>query len=423
MAFCSKRGHRDNRLTFMATSNASLGAAMGGAGAAKKLPGTSLPTLVLERLGYQISGAPRLVSADWRRESDRLYGREREIQLTLEEPHDELLAHFLNRAVETKAVDEVRRLLAAGADPNAEVQRLLSSTPTPGGPTMYRWLNAPPPLELACCWSPALYGASEFEVCELLLEAGADPDVSIRGHQTLIRHASQHRGRTEFVRRLFAYGANPDLHSKTGWGSALFIATAFNHHEGVELLLSAGADIEILYCGSTPLHTTVESCKNGEKHRAEDGVATARILLSRGADVDAVDEYGRTPLNIACRDGAIKGAKVLLLHGAAFDRPDNEGVTPLAASRALICRPRTLRQQHLEFEEDHNAPFDLDGIDNGPALNAMFDDYLKSYWLRARVCAFGRQIDTSARCAVAAMPELSRQVGAFLVGDIPSIRV
>ena len=70
----------------------------------------------------------------------------------------------------------------------------------------------------------------------------------------------------------------------------------------------------------------------------------------------------------------------------------------------------------------NNPPYALDGIDNGPALNAMFDRYLEWYWRRARVCVFGRRVDTSARCAVAGTPELSRQVAAFLVGDIASVR-
>ena len=97
-------------------------------------------------------------------------------------------------------------------------------------------------------------------------------------------------------------------------------------------------------------------------------------------------------------------------------------MTPLAAARELLVRPRTWEQQIREFEEDHNPPYALDGIDNGPALNAMFDRYLEWYWRRARVCVFGRRVDTSARCAVAGTPELSRQVAAFLVGDIASIR-
>ena len=118
----------------------------------------------------------------------------------------------------------------------------------------------------------------------------------------------------------------------------------------------------------------------------------------------------------------------------------------VSAAWELLVRPRTWDQQNREFEEDHNPPYALDGIDNGPALNAMFDRYLEWYWRRARVCVFGRRdpaqpkicsffphkdgrarcwrcrVDTSARDAVAGTPELSRQVAAFLVGDIASIR-
>ena len=53
---------------------ASLGAALGGEGTADKIPGRSLPALVLGRLGYPTgAGAPRLVCADWRGETERLY--------------------------------------------------------------------------------------------------------------------------------------------------------------------------------------------------------------------------------------------------------------------------------------------------------------------------------------------------------------
>ena len=91
---------------------ASLGAAMGGEGTADKIPGGSLPALVLGRLGYPAgAGAPRLVSAEWRGEANRLYGRELEIQVALRDPHNELLTHFLNSAVRAGDIEEARRLI------------------------------------------------------------------------------------------------------------------------------------------------------------------------------------------------------------------------------------------------------------------------------------------------------------------------
>ena len=105
-------------------SNSSLGAAMGGEGTADKIPGRSLPTLVLGRLGYPTGGgAPRLGSAEWRGETERLYGRELAIQVALRDPHNELLTHFLNSAVRAGDIEEARRLIGAGASPNVEVCR------------------------------------------------------------------------------------------------------------------------------------------------------------------------------------------------------------------------------------------------------------------------------------------------------------
>ena len=141
-------------------SNSSLGAALGGEGTADKIPGGSLPALVLGRLGYTAgAGAPRLVSAEWRGETDRLFGRELEIQVALRDPHNELLTHYLNSAVAAGDVEEARRLIGAGASPNVEVCRFDEDY---GGRLIEE---------------PSIFWALTFdslELLELLLEAGAD---------------------------------------------------------------------------------------------------------------------------------------------------------------------------------------------------------------------------------------------------------
>ena len=114
--------------------------------------------------------------------------------------------------------------------------------------------------------------------------------------------------------------------------------------------------------------------------------------------------------------------KCLLRHGAAYDQPNNEGVTPLAAARALL--PTKTVPSEIEPGLDHlrNLYRQIDIARNGgnaPALNALWDDYLWQL-LRAWISVRGPQVGASARHAVASIPELSRQVAAFLVGD-PSI--
>lgn len=54
-----------------------------------------------------------------------------------------------------------------------------------------------------------------------------------------------------------------------------------------------------------------------------------RLLLERGADVDATAANGMTPLHLACATQELESAKVLLARHAALDAQDAWGNTPL----------------------------------------------------------------------------------------------
>ncbi|AUZ06096.1 ankyrin repeat-containing protein [Vitreoscilla sp. C1] len=53
-----------------------------------------------------------------------------------------------------------------------------------------------------------------------------------------------------------------------------------------------------------------------------------RVLLEKGADVQAANGLGQTPLMIAAANGQATMAKLLLDHGAAVDVQDASGRTP-----------------------------------------------------------------------------------------------
>ncbi len=58
---------------------------------------------------------------------------------------------------------------------------------------------------------------------------------------------------------------------------------------------------------------------------------TARALLSSGAEVDARDRFGKTPLSMAplnFRDGNGEVIRVLLASGADPDLENNSGISP-----------------------------------------------------------------------------------------------
>lgn len=69
----------------------------------------------------------------------------------------------------------------------------------------------------------------------------------------------------------------------------------------------------------TPLH---EAVRDGDRTAAEQEA-------SRGADVNAIDEEGRTPMHYVCANGDEELAEWLLGIGAEPNAQDSEGNTPL----------------------------------------------------------------------------------------------
>ena len=55
----------------------------------------------------------------------------------------------------------------------------------------------------------------------------------------------------------------------------------------------------------------------------------AEFLTDNGADVNATDNDGKTPLHLAACFGNIEVAQVLIEHGADINQVDQHGMTPL----------------------------------------------------------------------------------------------
>jgi len=59
----------------------------------------------------------------------------------------------------------------------------------------------------------------------------------------------------------------------------------------------------------------------------------ASVLLSHGANVNAKDGEGKTPLHFAAQQGTSRAVEFLLKNGADANAKDNKGVTPLSLTK------------------------------------------------------------------------------------------
>ena len=110
-------------------------------------------------------------------------------------------------------------------------------------------------------------------------------------------------------------------------GTALHHLAAIGDVEAVRLVLAAGANVNARDAsGGTPLHVAA---------RARPTIPRLlRELHAAGANLDATDRYGRTPLHVAAQRGHV-GAALALTHARAHpDARDHAGATPLMLALA-----------------------------------------------------------------------------------------
>jgi ankyrin repeat protein len=155
------------------------------------------------------------------------------------------------------------------------------------------------------------------------------------------------------ARLLIERGADIEAKDATYSNTVLHTAVHHNGHEIAALLMAHGANVNATNTsGHTPLHTTdhCDIAKLLVAHGADvnavdthgltplhcaafcDNLDIATLLLEYGADVNAVSGRGFTPLEIVAVDGCGDFATLLLVHGADVEAPGPNGDTPLLMS-------------------------------------------------------------------------------------------
>lgn len=230
----------------------------------------------------------------------------RQVQFTrLREP--------LIKAVQEPDTARVHELLSQGADPNVRVNYK---------PEAFTWTN----------------------LLNMLRGRSSDPG----NHGTTVLMDAASTNEIRIVRLLLEYGAEvglrdadlplpPSKHSSDLWprncvgDTALHYAAEAGSIECMRALLHYGADARVKNgFGETPLLKAVQGDSNGYVRFIPPlGQSCVNLLLQQRVEVNTTDQHGSTPLIEAALISSFRGVRSLVEAGADLDAQDRDGQTPL----------------------------------------------------------------------------------------------
>jgi hypothetical protein len=214
-------------------------------------------------------------------------------------------------------------------------------TPAPGGvvvdsqPTMVDKSEPAPDRILRAAKD------GDVSLAKALLERGSDINAIDGDGLTALMHAAW-QGNEAMVELLVKAGADASVKDRNGV-TALSLACDAPNPRIINLLLehdkAKGAAV------------LLEVCK-------KDSTEMVKMLVENGADVNARDEDGATPLMFLAAAGELELIKLLLQKGAQINARDNKGVTALgwAYSPPLVFSvPLRVRREAVRLLKSYGA--------------------------------------------------------------------
>lgn len=164
-------------------------------------------------------------------------------------------------------------------------------------------------------------GRGHQGIATLLLRNGANIEAVGAFNSTPLSEAALY-GHTSLTRLLIEKGANPETEHCGNGEIQLLTAAASGYEEFVKRILKTSVNLEAV----DTLHREKTALSLAAWHGH---VAIVRLLLEKGADIEAKWRGGRTPIFLATEEGHEEVIQLLLSKGAETEVKDDLGLTPL----------------------------------------------------------------------------------------------
>ncbi len=279
---------------------------------------------------------------------------------------DEFHQTPLLRAIRQLRYDLARLLIQHGADVKVEDDEGQS------------------PLHLLIRWGD--FHAGEVPFAQLLLERGADVNATDKNHETPLLRAMR-QGDSSMTQFLLQNGADDKVEDNEGKAPLHVLSASFHPMpKFVRLLLERGADVNAKDKNdATPLLLAI---RGGNE-------AIVRILIEHGADDKVVTNDGKTPLHMMSegRHFMPEIAQLLLEHGADVNAKDKNHATPL-----FLAIPRSYLSEMVRFLLHHGADDKVENNEGKTPLHTLSEcEYYKPYHLSLAQVLLERGADVNAK--------------------------